>query len=201
MFFFHRVWIGISVRLFRLFFAPFLKSCGRKSYIRIPTCVMGIRNIVIGENVGMGRGVFLAAVPHTGARECLLEIGDGAYISSFCHIYATTRISIGKNVMVGNGSYIADNTHEYVRPDIAIALQPVRQLSVVSIGDGSWLGFNVCVMGVQIGKNCVIGANSVVTKDIPDFSVAVGAPARIVKRYDEAAGAWRKTDPTGAFLD
>jgi len=63
-------------------------------------------------------------------------------------------------------------------------------LSPVSIGDGSWIGENVCIVGATIGKNCVIGANSVVTKNIPDFCVAVGIPARIIKRYDLNKCAW-----------
>ena len=61
----------------------------------------------------------------------------------------------------------------------------------VTIGDGTWIGINACVMGnVRIGKNCVIGANSVVTGDVPDYAVAVGSPARIVKLLDVESGKW-----------
>lgn len=65
--------------------------------------------------------------------------------------------------------------------------------SKVIIGEGSWLGTNVVVVGkVRIGKHCVIGANSVVTKDIPDYSVAVGIPAKVIKKYDFANEEWVK---------
>lgn len=64
------------------------------------------------------------------------------------------------------------------------------------IGEGSWLEVNVCVMGATIGKHCVVGANSVVIHDIPDYCVVVG----IVKRYDFATKQWRKTDPQENFL-
>lgn len=63
----------------------------------------------------------------------------------------------------------------------------------VVIGDGSWLGKNVVVIGnVSIGKNCVIAANSVVTKDVPDYSIAAGIPARVIKRYDFDRKEWVK---------
>ena len=71
----------------------------------------------------------------------------------------------------------------------------------VQIGEGSWLGENVCVMGVSIGKHCVVGANSVVTKDFPDYCVIVGAPAKIIKRYCFEQQKWKKTDNNGNFID
>lgn len=61
----------------------------------------------------------------------------------------------------------------------------------MEIGEGTWLGENVCVIGAKIGKHCVIGANSVVTKDIPDYSIAVGAPARIIKQYNFKENVWK----------
>ncbi len=71
--------------------------------------------------------------------------------------------------------------------------QGIRPPMPVSIGDRSWLGQNVCVLpGASIGEHCVIGANSVVTSPIPDFSVAVGAPARVIKRYNGKTGGWER---------
>ena len=71
--------------------------------------------------------------------------------------------------------------------------QPVKVLRKVRIGEGSWLGENVSVCGASIGKHCVIGANSVVTKDIPDYCVAVGSPAKVVKKYDSEKKQWVRT--------
>jgi acetyltransferase-like isoleucine patch superfamily enzyme len=71
----------------------------------------------------------------------------------------------------------------------------------IRIGEGSWLGEGVAVIGACIGRNCVVGANSVVTKDVPDYCVVAGAPARIIKRYDPASGLWRKTNPKGEFIE
>lgn len=68
--------------------------------------------------------------------------------------------------------------------------QPLKVKAEVQIGDGSWIGENVSIIGEIVGKNCVIGANSVVTKDIPDFSVAVGIPAKIIKQYNQTTKQW-----------
>ena len=62
----------------------------------------------------------------------------------------------------------------------------------VRIGSGSWIGENACILGVIIGKQCVIGANSVVTKDIPDYSVAVGIPAKVIKKYNFETQQWER---------
>ena len=71
----------------------------------------------------------------------------------------------------------------------------------ITISDGAWLGENVCIIGANIGKNVVVGANSVVTHDIPDYCVAVGSPAYIIKRYDFERKEWRKTDKEGCFIE
>ena len=73
-----------------------------------------------------------------------------------------------------------------------ILKQKIKQIGTVVIGEGSWLGENVCVIGANVGKNCVIGANSVVTKDIPDYSVAVGVPAKVIKSYNFSSKKWEK---------
>ena len=70
--------------------------------------------------------------------------------------------------------------------------QGVTQKRDVVIGNGSWIGEHVCIIGASIGRHCVIGANSVVTRDIPDYSVAVGSPAVIIKKYDFNLNKWIK---------
>lgn len=59
------------------------------------------------------------------------------------------------------------------------------------IGNVAWIGENVCIIGASVGKNSVIGANSVVTRDIPDFCVAVGSPARVIKKFDFSDECWK----------
>jgi acetyltransferase-like isoleucine patch superfamily enzyme len=154
---------------------------------------------VLGDDVYIAYKTFLAALPHTGHADCLLEIGSGSRIGRFNHIYATHRVVLGANVLTANNVYISDNLHGYRDPDVPILRQPLVQIGRVEIGEGSWLGHNACVLGARIGRHCVIGANAVVTHDIPDLCVAVGAPAIIIRRYDTTAGAWRPTGPDGTF--
>lgn len=194
-------WPGsLYVRLFRLVFARRFAGFGRGTSVIFPAGVDGAANITLGDDVYIAYKTYLAALPHTGQAECRLEIGSGCRIGRFNHIYATQRVVLGANVLTANNVYISDNLHGYRNPDVPILQQPIVQNGVVEIGEGSWLGHNACVLGVRIGRHCVIGANAVVTRDIPDHCVAVGAPATIIRRYDPTTLAWRSTHPDGTFL-
>jgi acetyltransferase-like isoleucine patch superfamily enzyme len=102
-----------------------------------------------------------------------LIIGEGVEIGDFCHIGCVRNITIEKDVIIANGVYISDNVHAYQNVNIAIKYQPVEFKSEVVIGEGSWIGENACIIGVKIGKNCVIGANVVLTKDVPDYTTVL----------------------------
>lgn len=188
-------------RVFRLLHGSRFGRFGRGTLVVAPIAVEGARRIHLGNEVYVAHQTCLAAKPHTGEASCRLEIGDGSRIGRFNHIYATRRIVIGAKVLTANNVYISDNLHGYRDTETAVLDQPIEQLGDVEIGDGSWLGQNVCVVGARIGKHCIVGANAVVTRDLPDYSVAVGAPAIIIRRYDSETGAWRRTRPDGAFLD
>jgi acetyltransferase-like isoleucine patch superfamily enzyme len=176
-----------------------LGALGPKSRLVQPQ-ISGGKRIFIGSRVYVRKNTWLAAAPVTGAEKCSLHIGDGTYIGNFCHIFASSRIEIGRKVLIADKVYISDNMHGYEEVNLPVIDQPVRQLAQVHIGDGAWLGENVCIAGASVGKNSVVGANSVVTKDIPDFCVAAGAPAKIIKRYDAVVKQWRKTDAEGNFI-
>ncbi|MBK9485746.1 MAG: hypothetical protein IPO01_11240 [Chitinophagaceae bacterium] len=96
--------------------------------------------------------------------------------------------------------YISDNLHSYENVDLPVIDQPIKQTNPVIIADGAWLGENVCVIGASVGKNSVVGANSIVNKDIPDYCVAIGSPAVIIKRYNATTKQWQKTDKDGQFI-
>ena len=180
--------------LFNLFHKKKFHFFGEKSYLLRPLAIDGIENISIGSKVSIGSRVWLAAVPLTGAYQTELIIKDGTCLGNFNHIYSTKSIVIGENVLTADKVYISDNLHGYEDVNVPIMKQPIKQVENVIIGDGTWLGENVCVIGAKIGKNCVIGANSVVTKDIPDYCVAVGVPAKIIKRYCFENNKWIKTE-------
>ncbi|AMR32930.1 acetyltransferase [Mucilaginibacter sp. PAMC 26640] len=170
------------------------KELGLGSKISSPLKIDGASNIYIGSGVTIAYKTWLGALPQTGQVACKLVIGNGSSIGHFNHIYATTNITIGRNVLTADKVYISDNLHSYENVNLPISHQPIKQISTVTIGDGAWLGENVCIIGANVGKGSVIGANSVVTKDIPDYCIAVGSPARIIKRYSFEAGAWLKSD-------
>ncbi len=163
---------------------------GRDCRIYSPLKIVGKPHIFIGDRVVVEYKTWLAATPVEAGRTPRLEIGEGTNIGHFNHIYATRNIKIGRHVLTADRVYISDNLHGYEDVDTPVLRQPVRQIAPVEIGDGSWLGEGVCVIGAKIGKGCVIGANAVVTKDVPDYSVAVGIPARIIKRYYPETKQW-----------
>lgn len=183
---------------FRIAMGPFFGNFGRRSVVLRPRGIEGIRRIKIGEDVYIADGGLLAAVPLTGCDHCELTIGEGCKIGSNNHIYATHSIIFESEVLTAGGVYISDNVHGYEDPTVAILKQPVQQLPKVRIGRGAWLGQNVCVIGASIGRGSIIGSNSVVLQDIPDYCVAVGAPARIVRRLDPVSGAWTRVAASSA---
>lgn len=198
------VWYKIKnslyLRFFKLFISSKFKFFGNKSSLLFPLKISGLENISVGNYVNIACKTWLAAIPHTGAKTCELVIGDGTCLGNFNHIYATNSIVIGNNVLTADKVYITDNLHSYEDITVPVMHQPIKQINTVIIGDGCWLGENVCVIGAKIGKNCVIGANSVVTKDIPDYCVAVGVPARIIKRFNHDQQIWIQTDKNGDFI-
>lgn len=175
------------------------KKLGRLSYVNHALRIDGIKNIEIGEKVTIQYKSWLAAMPLTGNTRPTLQIGKGSAIGNFNHIYSTNKIIIGEYVLTADKVYISDNLHQYEDISLPIMKQPIKQIGEVIIGNGTWLGENVCVIGAKIGKNSIIGANTVVTKDIPDYCVVVGAPAKIVKRYNFETQSWELTNPDGSF--
>lgn len=194
----------IKAVLYRLILTPYYKfyfaAFGSQSKILKPTGIDGPKRIFIGNKVLISCYGWLAANPLTGNKNCKLIIGDGTYIGRFAHIYATSKIEIGKKVLIADKVYISDNLHGYKNINMPVIDQPIVQTNEVVIGDGAWLGENVCIVGASVGKNCVIGANAVVTKNIPDYCIAVGIPAQIIKRYNFETNVWQKTNELGEFI-
>lgn len=163
---------------------------GEGSIICFPvTSLMNERFIEIGENTMIGPHVALSAGMAPG-QECLsqpvVRIGDRCLIGRGSGIVGHFSIDIGDDVWTGHHVYITDQNHGYDNVDIPISQQSMPE-KPVRIGSGSWLGHGTVVLpGADIGEHVVIGANSVVTGSIPSFSVAVGAPARVVKSMSEA---------------
>ena len=161
-------------------------------FIDLHTHIKGGRRITLDDGVKIGRYSMLIA--HADGK---IEIGEGSDISMFSRIGSRCYVKIGKNVLTGPHVFIADYNHAYTditQPVLSqgdLVKRPHDGSPCLSIGDDSWIGTNVCIAGnVHIGKHCVIGANSVVTHDIPDYCVAAGIPCVVIKRYDEESRSW-----------
>jgi acetyltransferase-like isoleucine patch superfamily enzyme len=192
----HKLYVIYCSFYYQSFFAHF----GKHSILVNPTNIDFPKRIFIGNKVYIGHNAWLAANPLTGNSNCKLTIGDGTSIGRFSHIYATSKIEIGIKVLMADKVYISDNLHGYSDISLPIIDQSILQIGEVSVGDNSWIGENVCIIGACIGKHSVIGANAVVTKNIPDYCVAVGAPAKIIKRYNFEKNIWQKTNENGEFI-
>lgn len=120
-----------------------------------------------------------------------VSIGDGTSIHPGVHIGAAQSVHIGAGVLIAAGVYITDHDHDFSDPTEPVSTHHRLVVSAVVIGDYSWLGERVMVLkGVSIGAHSVIGAGSIVTRDVPSYSLAVGSPARVVKHYDTRCKTW-----------
>jgi acetyltransferase-like isoleucine patch superfamily enzyme len=178
-----------GIAFYRLMF----KGFGQGSYIRKPLLLSNPGFIRIGNRVSIRDGVRLEVVLSNNTRQPLLDIGDDTNIEQNVHIVCHSSIRIGSKVSITGHCSIVDVTHPY-----ADVLDPAKigdricdHDSFVEIGDRSFIGFgSVILPNVKIGTQAVIGANSVVTTDIPDYSVAAGSPAVVLKRFDWDSRSW-----------
>jgi acetyltransferase-like isoleucine patch superfamily enzyme len=165
---------------------------GAGSLIMWPqTTIFNERYISIGDNTLIGKDVALSAGMVPG-QECLSEvvvsIGDRCLIGRASGIVGHLSIVIGNDVWTGHHVYITDQNHDYRDVTIPISHQSQPERAV-SIGDHSWIGHGAVILpGSEIGKHVVIGANSVVTGKIPDYCVAVGSPAKVIRQYTTESG-------------
>ena len=189
-------------RLYRKIFNRLLsmKLTGAKGINVDPSCqIVGLKFITIGASFRAGAQFRLEAFSKYGVQAFSprVVIKDNVEIHDFVHIGATNYVEIGNDVLVASKVYISDHNHGFYSgddqsdPEIPPAQRPIDCERRVIIEDKVWLGEFVSVLpGVTIGRGSIIGANSVVTRDIPPFCIAVGSPARVVKRYDPVGKRW-----------
>ena len=155
-------------------------SFGAHSMINRPTWLYGTHKISVGEGVIILQNAWLAVDRRVwGTPGPVLEIGDRVAVRPGCSISAAESIVIEPDVLMGAYVSVVDNNHTW--GESPHALYGPLETAPIHIGRGSWLADRVAVLaGSRIGEQCLIGANSVVNSEIPDFSVAVGSPARVV---------------------
>ena len=164
-------------------------SVGDNAYIMSNIYVRGGQKIIIGNNFYCYWGVRIETYScHNGMKfNPQIIIGNNVSINPDCHIGAINRIEIHDGVLMASRVFITDHFHGKINREELLVSPQKRILfakGTVIIKKNAWLGEGVAVMpGVTIGENSVIGANAVVTKDIPDNSIAVGIPAKVIKQF------------------
>jgi len=129
--------------------------------------------------------------------DALVSIGSQVEVNDYVHIGARAAVRIGDRVLIASSVFISDHNHGYygAAPEHSSPLVPPAerpyQCQEVEIEDDVWLGEHVCVLpGVRIGRGAIVGAGSVVTSEIPPYTISVGVPARVIRRFDFDMGKW-----------
>lgn len=180
-------WISFRVRLYTFWISKEFKSFGETATICYPLNLLGGKYITIGENVLIGKRGILTAWDRYGydSFSPSISIGNRTSIGEDCHITAINNITIGNNVLIGKKVTISDNSHGQTNFDelnLPPVDRPLYSKGPVIIEDGVWIGDKVTIVAnVRLGKNSIVGANSLVTKDVPSNCVVGGVPARIIK--------------------
>lgn len=145
--------------------------------------------MTIGNNIAIGKGFILHCF-HTGKAAPQLVIGDNFWSRDNLTVFCAEKVIIGKDVTLAKDIFISDENHGMNPMTDNYRKNPLETKEVV-IGDGCWLGEKVCVLpGVHIGKKTIIGAGSVVTRDIPEYCIAVGNPCKVIKVWDKDQEEW-----------
>lgn len=168
-------------------------SFGEGSVIHYPSLITEHENISIGKNTTILANSRIQIYNALTGREAKIAIGSNCYFGFHLTILAGGSINIGDDVLIASNVLITSENHG-MNPESKIPYmnQPL-ECKDVSIGEGCWIGEKVSVMpGVNIGKKCVIGTNAVVTKSIPDYSMALGIPARVIKKWNFKKHEWEK---------
>lgn len=161
---------------------------GLNPHILRPIISYGLENVIIGDNFHSGERLKLRTFSNWNGQIFNPEIiiGDNVNIETDCHISAINSVIIEDNVLIASFVYISDHSHGEINANSLITpplARPLISKGPIRICKNVWLGEKVTVLpGVTIGEGSIIGANSVVTKDIPPYCVACGSPARIIKK-------------------
>lgn len=190
-------WLGLASLAFDVVSTRLRFSKAR--VIRRPSYIRGRRWIVLGERFTCGRGLRMDALGYPSTSAPLIRVGSDVAINDYVHIAAAESVVIGDRVLIASKVFISDHDHGgygkggiHADPRIPPEMRDLM-VSPIVIEDDVWIGESVSVLpGVRIGKGSIVGTMSTVTRDIPPYSIAVGSPARVVKRFNFDNGTWEK---------
>jgi acetyltransferase-like isoleucine patch superfamily enzyme len=176
-----------------------LGACGRNVFFGVDVTLRHPSKIRLGSNVviddgavldakgesnhgiTIGDGVFIGRHTSVNTKDGDVVLEDGVNISSFCSIFSASSVRIGRNTLLAGYTYVIGGGHDFARTDVAVVDQE-RPSRGITIGANGWIGAGVSILdGVTIGHDVIVGANAVVTHDLPDFAIAAGTPARVIR--------------------
>ena len=179
----------------------------KKLRIELPRRIINPERIFIGNNVSLGPGTFISAMTHYPSSsmaptkkhikiqqfDSKIVIGNNVTSTSDLQIAAQSTITIEDDVMFASNIHLNNALHGFETAEEPYRYQPLTRILPITIKRGSWIGQNVIILpGVTIGELSIIGANSLVSGDIPDRCIAFGNPARVIKKWDSVLRRWIK---------
>jgi acetyltransferase-like isoleucine patch superfamily enzyme len=177
-------------------FYPFA-SIGHKVSFHFTSRVCRARSsrISLGNSVSLREYAWLSVATEDPTGEPTIVLGDNCHIGFGSIISAKNRIHLERDVLVGQVVIIVDHNHAYEDVTVPILDQGITEGGTIRIGQGTWIGHGASIISprgeLTIGRNCVVAANSMVMRSIPDYSVVAGYPATIIRQYDPERRAWR----------
>jgi acetyltransferase-like isoleucine patch superfamily enzyme len=151
--------------------------------------------ISIGDSVSLRKGAWLNVADENHTGEPAIVIEENCHIGTDSIVSAKNQIYIERDVLIAQSVLIVDHNHAYEDITIPIVKQGITEGGRIRIGSGCWIAHGAAILcpkgELTIGRNCVVAANSVVTRSIPDYSLVAGLPARIIRQYDPATKTWR----------
>ncbi len=178
--------------------------------IQQPRTICNPENIFFGDDVWLGRGSLLIAItryPGSSMAHPLrqqdvqyftptISVGSRVTATAGLQIAAMGEVTVEDDVMFASNINITDGLHGYESAHEPYKYQKMFRIAPIRVKRGCWIGQNVVILpGVTIGELSIVGANSVVTKSIPDRCIAAGSPARVIKRWDESSRQWISQNP------
>lgn len=180
-----------------MLYKPFFGQYSLPSYIGKPVFIENFKRIYIGKRVRIFPGARIEVIGDNAS----IVFEENISIGQNLHITSASKLFIGKNTTILESVMITNIDHDYQEIGKPIWEQKLI-IKETQIGENCFIGYGAVIQaGTILGKQCIVGANSVVRGTFPDYCVIVGVPAKIVKRYDEKSKIWKRTNNKGDFLN
>lgn len=186
-----------------IWYQRFFGKIGKRSCIFRPLRLINPHNIFIGDGVRIYSDSRIETIEQWGDIKFSpkVVIGNGTSFEQRLHLTCASKIRIGHDTVVLADVMITDINHVYIEINVNVMKQPL-EVKETSIGNNCLIGMGSRIMaGSRLGNHCIVGSNAVVNGEFPDYTVIVGIPAKIVKRYDPGSKQWKKTNNKGEFID